>query len=220
MPRSRKLVIFDLDGTLTRRDTLIPYLTGFVVRHPWRIVRMLHLPVVLATFFLGFINNARLKEYFLTAALGGASQVQIEQWSSTFVEKLLARGIREKGLMVLKQHIASGEHTVLLSASPDFYVNELGANLGFDHIVCTRAEWHKNRLTGRLASPNHSGHEKVRQLGLLRSRFPDTYISAYADNDSDLELLCAVDKGVLVNASRRTLAKAMSLDISRQHWKD
>jgi phosphatidylglycerophosphatase C len=170
-------------------------------------------------FILGLINNARLKEYFLTAFLGGATQEQIQQWSSTFVVKLLKHGMRGQGLKVLKAHITSGDHTVLLSASLDFYVTKLGAHLGFHQVVCTRAEWRDNRLTGRLASPNYRGQEKVRQLELLRSRFPNTYISAYADNDSDLELLSAVDNGVLINASRKTRAKAISLNISRQYWK-
>jgi phosphatidylglycerophosphatase C len=157
MPHSPQLVIFDLDGTLTRRDTLIPYLSGFLVRHPWRIFRTLHLPVVLAMFFLGFISHARLKEYFLTAFLGGATREQVQQWSSTFIEKLCANGLRRQGLETLKAHIASNDHTVLLSASLDFYVNELGTNLGFDQVVCTSAEWSNNQLTGRLASANNRG---------------------------------------------------------------
>ena len=213
-----QLVIFDLDGTLTRRDTLIPYLSGFLVRHPWRIFRTLHLPVVLAMFFLGFISHARLKEYFLTAFLGGATREQIQQWSSTFIEKLRANGLRERGLKALKAHIASSDHTVLLSASLDFYVNELGTELGFDKVICTSAEWSNDRLTGRLASANHRGQEKVRQLELLKSSFPDTYITAYADNDSDLELLRSVDNGILINARRKTRARARSLKINLQHW--
>lgn len=167
MPNSPQMVIFDLDGTLTRRDTLIPYLFGCIARHPWRIFRTLHLPVVLAMFFLGFINNARLKEYSLTAFLGSARREQIQQWSSTFVENLLAHDFREKGLKILKAHITSGDHTVLLTASLDFYVNELGANLGFHQVICTSTEWRNNQLTGQLANWPHLTSVAMKNYGSL-----------------------------------------------------
>src|ERR1700722_5521080 len=33
-----QLVVFDLDETITRHDTLLPYAMGFVLRHrPWRL---------------------------------------------------------------------------------------------------------------------------------------------------------------------------------------
>jgi phosphoserine phosphatase len=33
---STRLAVFDLDGTLTRRDTFVPYLQGWLARHPAR----------------------------------------------------------------------------------------------------------------------------------------------------------------------------------------
>ena len=40
---ARRLAVFDLDGTITRHDTLVPYLMGYGRRHPaglWRLWRL------------------------------------------------------------------------------------------------------------------------------------------------------------------------------------
>ena len=59
-------------------------------------------------------------------------------------------------------------------------------------------------MTGRLASANVRGMEKLRRFEGLRRRFPNHFITAYADNSSDVPLLLAVDRGILVNGSSRT----------------
>ena len=38
--RSGTLAVFDLDGTITRHDTLLPFLGGYLLRHPWRLPRV------------------------------------------------------------------------------------------------------------------------------------------------------------------------------------
>ena len=42
------LALFDLDGTITRRDTLLPYVAGFLLRHPARLARLPRLLPALA----------------------------------------------------------------------------------------------------------------------------------------------------------------------------
>lgn len=218
MTEVSQLVIFDLDSTLTRRDTLVPYLLGFLARKPWIFFRLLHLPVAALLFKLRVINNARLKEIFITAFLAGASRETIQHWSGIFTRKLLAHGMRQDGLKILNQHIKSGDYTILLSASPDIYVYDLGEHLGFMKVICTRAEWESDHLTGRLASENCRGSEKVKYLDSLRKEFPNASITAYADNYSDIDLLRSADKGILVNASRRARRLARPHDIDTQTW--
>ncbi|MDH5513910.1 MAG: HAD-IB family hydrolase [Gammaproteobacteria bacterium] len=220
MPEVKQLIIFDLDKTLTRRDTLLPYLFGFLIRQPWRVFRTLHLPVAALLFKIGIINNTRLKEIFITAFLAGTSREEIRHWSDTFIDRLLARGMRREAIDRLNQHINAGDYTILLSASLDIYVHDLGNQLGFEEIICTRAEWKSDRLTGLLASANHQGAEKVRQLDKLREQYPDATITAYADNDSDIDLLRRADNGILVNASRKTRQMAYHYEIDNQIWRN
>ena len=219
MSEVSRLIIFDLDKTLTRRDTLLPYLFGFLMRRPWHVFRILHLPVAVLLFKFGVIGNARLKEIFITAFLAGTSREEIRRWSSTFIGKLLAHGMRREGIEKLKQHIKAGDHTILLSASMDIYVVGLGLQLGFKETICTEAEWKSDRLTGRLANTNCHGAEKVRYLDKLREQHPFAKITAYADNYSDIELLRRVDNGILVNGSRKACQEAYHYEIDYQTWR-
>lgn len=219
MTEVSQLVIFDLDNTLTRRDTLVPYLLGYLTRKPWKIFRTLHLPVAALLFKLRVINNARLKEIFITALLAGASREVIQHWSGIFIRKLLAHGMRKDGIEILNQHIKAGDYTILLSASPDIYVYNLGAHLGFRKVICTRTEWESGRLTGRLANENCRGSEKVKCLDKLRKEFPNASITAYADNCSDIDLLRSADKGILVNGTRKAHRIAYPYGIDTQTWR-
>ncbi len=40
----KTILVFNLDGTLSRQDTFLAYLLSFLVRHPWRIYRLAQLP--------------------------------------------------------------------------------------------------------------------------------------------------------------------------------
>ena len=218
MNREPSLVVFDLDGTLTRRDTYLRYVVGFLARHPWRIFRLLHLPWVVGMFYSGMLDNTQLKERVLRAFLRGTRRAELRRWTTVFVDKLLARGMRREALAVLEKHRQHGDLLVLLSASLDVYVEELGKRLGFDHVICTAAHWEGDRLSGRLLSLNCHGEEKVRRLGELRKRCGGMRLVAYADHHSDIPLLRLADAGILVNGTRKAKQLAVQTGLERRVW--
>ena len=61
---SRKISIFDLDGTLTKSDTYLAYLVGFLKRNPKRWFKALILPFAVVMFYLKIRDNQWLKNYF------------------------------------------------------------------------------------------------------------------------------------------------------------
>ncbi len=214
------VTIFDLDHTLTRRDTFLQYLAGFLLQNPTRILRCIGLPFSVAKFYLGLADNRQMKESFLSAVLGGIHRQEIEAWTEQFVPQLVSHGLNEKALDVLRQHRQAGDLLVLMTASPDCYVLELGKILGFEEIICTVTEFVAGRMSGRLAGANVHGMEKLRRLEDLRCRFQNHFITAYADDSSDVPLLRAVDRGVLVNGSSRARALASEYDIFFCSWDD
>jgi len=62
---SKKISIFDLDGTLTKTDTYLPYLIGFLKRNPRRWLKAIILPFAVVMFYLKIRNNEWLKTIFL-----------------------------------------------------------------------------------------------------------------------------------------------------------
>lgn len=220
MTRQPGIAVFDLDHTLSRSDSFLYYLFGFLARRPWRIVRCVHLPIMVFLFWVGLVKNTKLKESFLHAVLGGIRKTHVSAWTQVFVESFLRHQIRRDGLVTLETHRQAGDRLILLTASLDCYVREVGRRLGFDDVVCTRVEWKDERLSGRLASPNMRGEEKVRALQDIRARFGQRPITAYADHRSDLAMLRVVDHGVLVNGQRRTRSHAMRDRIQCVVWSD
>ena len=64
--------------------------------------------------------------------------------------------------LVQQQH--AGHRCVLVSASTSLYMHLVGASLGVDAVLCTEMEVVDGRYTGRMATPNCHGEEKVRRL--------------------------------------------------------
>lgn len=216
--KARFVAVFDLDGTLTCHDTYIPYLLGFFIRHPWRMFRLMSLPWYLSLYAFGKVDNSDLKQQFLSSFLGGIGKEQIGAWTKTFLDKLIRRGMRQEALRTLEKHRKNGDHLVLLSASLDIYVKDLGCRLGFNETICTSVEWSNDKLTGCLASKNCHGREKISRLLSQCAEFGTIYVTAYADDISDVPLLSMADKGVLINGSRNSRDLAVKAGIELDNW--
>lgn len=215
----RVLALFDLDGTLTRRDTLWPYVHGFLHRHPLRAPGALRVLPELLRFAAGRADHGSVKSAFIRATLGGCTRAELGAWTGRFVPRLLAHGLRGDALICLDAHRARGDHLVLMSASVDLYVPAIGSALAFAEVLCTHVQWNGERLDGALAGPNLRGAAKARALRELRERHPGLRITAYGNGASDLGHLCLADRGVLVNGSRHVRAAAAHLGLACESWR-
>jgi len=211
------LAIFDLDGTLTRRDTLLPYVCGFLAPRPARWIRLFSVFTALASFALGRLDRDRCKERIICACLGGATREELAAHTERFVTKVLAHGMSPRALAVLESHRAARARLVLLSASTDVYVSALATRLGFDECLCTELRWDSERLIGTFATANRRGAEKARLVRELRGECKGP-IAAYANSSSDLEHLELVDFPLLVNGSRRARRLAAARGMPCEDW--
>ncbi|HEU0224535.1 MAG TPA: HAD-IB family hydrolase [Steroidobacteraceae bacterium] len=213
----RRLAVFDLDGTVTRRDTFMPYLRGWLRRHPRRRGWLRALTSVLRFTFAGR-DRGRLKSGLLKAFLSGAGREEIEAWSGQFVAQLDDAELFRGALEAIARHREAGDRLVLLSASVDLYVPRIAQRLGFDEAICTGVAWRDGRLDGALTTANRRGEEKRRCIEELRSRYPGCRIAAYANSASDIVHLAAVEEPLLVNGSRRSRRRAASRGIPAADW--
>ncbi len=206
------MALFDLDGTLTHRDTLLPFLFGYLARRPTRLARLWRLVPAVLGYALGGRDRGRLKSRAIRAVMAGDSRTLVAAWAERFVADLKPRGaFRAAGLAVLEAHRSAGDRLVLLSASPDLYVPLIGRLLGFERTICTEIRWDRDRLDGALLTPNRHGAEKVRCLELLREVYAHAPVTAYGNSLSDLPHLALAERALLVNgnaAARRGAARA------------
>ncbi|MGH8210346.1 MAG: HAD-IB family hydrolase [Steroidobacteraceae bacterium] len=212
------LVVFDLDGTITRRDTLLPYAWGFLVKKPLRIALVLGVLPVIGEFLLRRADEGRVKASFIKAALGGSTRAEIDSGTARFVPRLLARGVFANALERIAEHRSRGDYLVLMSASTDLYVPTIARELGFAETICTEVRWDGERLNGELTTPNRRGKEKARCFTALRERHPGRATVAYGNTASDLPHLRLADQGVLVNGSACARCEARRLGITCVDW--
>jgi phosphatidylglycerophosphatase C len=215
----RSVAVFDLDGTLTWRDTLLPFLLSFLRRHPRRVMGLWRMPFALLSFVAQGRDRGALKSRVIRMVMGGAARTDIDACADAFVDTLRPRHrLRPAALAALEAHRTAGDHLVLLSASPDLYVPRIGRRLGFERTLCTELEWRADRLEGGLRTANRRGAEKLRCLTWLRTQYPDLPIVAYGNSASDLDHMRQADRALLVNGNAAARAQAKQWGIPTSEW--
>lgn len=212
------LAVFDLDGTITRHDTLIPFVLDCLWRKPWRLPRLLLLPA-LAFAFLLHRDRGRFKGALLRATIGGLPRAWLEARAAGFVPRLLQRGVFAEALRAIDDHRARGDRLLLMSASIDLYVPLIGQALGFAQTICSRVRWNADgTLDGRLASANCRGEEKRRCLQALIAREPPQRLYAYGNSGSDLAHMRLASQAYLINGPRRLIGSTATIEAL--HWSE
>lgn len=202
MTADRHVAAFDLDGTLTHRDTLIPWLAH--VRGPVRtaIAFGAGFPRTAAA-LAGLGSRDEAKERLFRRLLAGATLAELQASVDGFVDRLVRSRVRPGILAIAHAHRAQGHELVIVSASPELYVDRVAAALGFDAGLGTRLEVDGDgRLTGRIQGRNCRGPEKVERLRAWLGG--DAVVHAYGDSSGDRDLLAlAGPNGTLVRRTRR-----------------
>ena len=217
--RPTHLVFFDLDETITRHDTLLPYTWGFLWRYtPWRIPLMLGVLPAVVQFICRAADEGVVKQSFIRCALGGSRRNTLEAWTKRFVPRLLLKGVFADALKQIEQHKASGDYLVLMSASTTLYVPAIAHELGFNETVCTGVRWDGEKLNGSLTTPNRKGAEKARCFTALAERHRDLPTVAYGNSFTDLPHLRLATRGVLVNGGRKARRAAQSFGVVCVDW--
>jgi len=217
---SPAVALFDLDGTLTFRDTLMPFLCGYVARRPIRLVRLWQLAPALLEYATRGRDRGRLKSRAIRVVMGGDHRAVIDAWAERFVRQLMPphRKFRSGALAAVEAHRAAGDHLVLLSASPDLYVPRIGRLLRFERTVCTEILWKGDRLDGGLKTENRRGEEKLRCLERLRREYPNAQVIAYGNSAADLPHMRRADRAILVNGNAGARRMAAQVGIPAADW--
>ncbi len=159
-----ELDIYDFDKTIVPFDSGSLFACYCLLHYPWII---LCLPVIFIAALLAvlrIINFTGFKKIcFIFVAL-----IPLEKAVNGFWNK------HEK--QVHKWFLNRKHKCVVISASPDFLLEEIAKRLSFDFLICTR----HNRKTGVIIGDNCRGEEKVR---LFNQKFPNArVIDVYSDS--------------------------------------
>jgi phosphatidylglycerophosphatase C len=192
---------FDVDGTLTTRDCVTPFLRRAAGPRLW--TTLLRHPLAVGASLVRR-DRDRLKE-IACSALEGLESESIDALGAAFAREVEDGRLRDDTLARLRRHRELGHTVLLASASLDPYLIPLGASLGVDGVVCTVLERGADgRLTGNLVGANCRGAEKARrvQAWLSDHGLGDAELWAYGDSAGDDELLALADRALRVDGVR------------------
>ncbi|MDX2283170.1 MAG: HAD-IB family hydrolase [Bacteroidia bacterium] len=189
-PQGIRVAAFDLDGTLTRQDTMWAFLR---LARGWGLIpRLLPALPALLGLKLGLVQRRQAKEALLRAVLGGMRRPQLERLALRFAQERMPALLRPAGWARLQAHRADGDEAVIVTASLDLWLGPWAAEAGIP-LLASQAAFSDDRFAG-LAGPNCYGPEKVRRLGEWLAGRPVARLTAYGDSGGDRELLAAADE--------------------------
>jgi phosphatidylglycerophosphatase C len=177
----RPLAVFDLDGTLVRGDSFLPFAVGYA-RARRRLRPLVTLPVWVGLYAARLLPDHRAKQRVLVSFFRGECPAAVADYAEAFVERWVRPRLLGPVSERLTGHLSAGHRVVLLSASPDLYVETVGRALGIGEVVCTRVRRTAAAWDGALDGPNCKGEQKLVRLcaHLGRGDWP-TETFAYGD---------------------------------------
>jgi phosphatidylglycerophosphatase C len=187
-----KVAAFDFDGTIARRDTLMPFLASVVGRGAFARAALARSPRF-AQVALGRGDRDAEKEVLIGRLLTGRAAADVAAAGVAYADRLwAAQRFRPEMLERLAWHRAEGHRIVIVSASLDSYLGPLAPRLGVDHVISCSLAADGGVLTGALVGGNVRGPEKVRRLeSWLDGQRVELW--AYGDSSGDDELLAFAD---------------------------
>ncbi len=180
------VAIFDFDGTITYRNTTIPYLK-FISEKKffWKFLQKI--PQAVAYQFriidVDSLNNIIVKHFFKDL-----SQEFLYQSGQIFADSIVPRLIKKTAMQRLNWHLEQGHYCILATAAYNIYVDYWGKNNGFNQIVSTQIDFdHQGKATGTLRGKSCNGPEKLRRV--LECIDNPQKLYAYGDSSGDREIL-------------------------------
>ena len=192
---------FDFDGTLTRADTLIPFLQRLCGTRT--VVQALAAEFgTMARAAARIAGRDEAKAALLARLLKDRSLSDVEQVVDIYTDVVTTKQLRPDSVARVQWHRDHGHELVIVSASPELYVRPIADRLHFDDVLATRLEIDNGgRLTGRIDGANVRGQEKVRRIDeWLGGRTVTLW--AYGNSSSDVPMLERADVGEMVSRRR------------------
>ncbi|GAC1489575.1 MAG: HAD-IB family hydrolase [Flavisolibacter sp.] len=186
------LALFDFDGTITSKDTLIEFIK-FNVGDLEFYKGFLYNFYYLAAFKLKIISNQRMKEKIIKFFFQNTPIEQFDRACFEFTNQVLNRLIRKKAIREINTLKERGFEIVIVSASPENWILYWAEQNGLG-LIATRLAVSKGMLTGRIVGKNCYGIEKLRRIEEKYTLSDYKEIYAYGDSSGDPAMLNAATK--------------------------
>ncbi len=182
----RHVAAFDFDGTITRKDTLVPFLRHVAGLPRFTAAFAGALPALAATH-----RREAYKAAVLRGTLAGVPADELTAKAVRYGERLPDQ-FRPDMVERIQWHQDEGHEVVIVSASLRAYLDPVVEQLGLDGVCAVELEVDDaGRLTGAMVGPNCRGAQKVVRLTEWLGGEAPARLWAYGNSSGDRELLAA-----------------------------
>lgn len=198
-----KLAIFDLDYTILDTDSTYHFFIEIMKIKP---ISIFNIPISifwgLVHVFKG-IDRTRFKEIFFTP-LKYLNENEFKSLKSNLIKKCI-RHIKTQAVKEIETKKEQGYSLVMISASPEFYIEGIANSLGFDYIIGTQMKFNRKKVW--IEGKNCKDYEKIKRLKKMidLSKIDLENSVSYSDSKTDLPLLRLTGKGYMVDKKKWTL---------------
>jgi len=188
----KQVLLFDFDGTLTKKDTLLEiakYSTSNKLQYFVTLARVL--PFILLVKFK-LISNQKSKELFLKLFFGNTSRSNFDTICTQFARDVVPSLIRPLALYTVQNYQSSDHKMCIVSASPENWIKPWAEQYGIE-VIATKLKFENDRLKG-IDGINCNGEEKVRRIKEVINLDEFDKVIAYGDTKGDLPMLALADE--------------------------
>lgn len=189
---NKGLAVFDFDGTITHKDSFLPFVLYSVGSINFYFGLILLSPSILL-YFIKIISNRSLKEKFINYFFLNLSDDNFQFKINSFIDNKLPKLINTKAFQCMMRHKELGHRVIVISANIEDLVGKWCDKVGITEYSCTNLSKEDGNLTGRINGANCYGNEKVKRLMSLVGPLDKFIIYAYGDSKGDSELLEIAD---------------------------
>lgn len=186
------LALFDFDGTITTKDSLVDFIQYAVGKTAYY-KGLFCLSPMLAGYTLKLIPNYIAKEKLLSYFFKGWDAKKFSQLAKKYSLEEIDKTIRPQATEKIAWHKEQGHTVVIVSASMENWLKAWCVQARLE-LISTKLEVKDNKLTGKFSTKNCYGTEKAIRVKAEYDLSKFDYIYAYGDSRGDRELLALADK--------------------------
>lgn len=202
-----KLAIFDVDFTLTKKETLMQFYK-YMIKKDFK--NIIYLPRAIYSglmFKLKIYDEKKTKETFLKF-IKGLTVKEIDDLANDFYNNVIVDILYLNAIDMIKKCKDEGYTVVLISASPEFYISKFKNIEEVDITFGTKFMFNNNRFICKMDGENCKGQQKVTVLKdyfkLYGIQVDWKKSKMFSDSLSDKPLLDLVGEPYIINYKKKS----------------
>ncbi|MBM3256556.1 MAG: HAD-IB family hydrolase [Candidatus Moranbacteria bacterium] len=181
------LALFDFDGTVTRKDSLVDFLLFDLGKFRFFFGFLLLSPLV-ALYLLKMYSQERMKITVLRLFYRGRGLGDFEKACQKYDREKLPAIIRPEAQEKINWHLKNGHQVAIVTATLKYYLKDWCQKQNIT-LIGSEIEVKNGRITGKLVGKVCAGEEKVRRIKEKCHLDEFVHIYAYGNSQGDLPML-------------------------------